>query len=101
MGGKLIVADSHAISADAIASLLASEYDVRGVLYDAPTLLNAVRREQPDVVVQGMLWEGITGLRSFRKFAAPRQKPKLSSSQCTRTPHSPWKSSRLGHLPMS
>ncbi len=67
---RLLLADDHPIVAQGLQSMLASEFDVVGVVADGEAMLEAARRLAPDVIVADVsmpLLNGIDALERLRR----------------------------------
>ena len=59
----VLVADDHTIVMEGLVSLLkAHDFDVLGAFGDGEALLDAARRQRPDVIVTDLTMPGLTGL---------------------------------------
>jgi len=66
----VLLADDHAIVAEGLAGLLREEFTLLGTVTDGPALLEAARRERPDVIVSDIAMPGMTGLEVLRRLRA-------------------------------
>src|SRR5262245_27680920 len=66
----VLLADDPAIVAGGLAGLLREEFTLLGTATDGPALLEAARRERPDVIVSDIAMPGMTGLEVLRKLRA-------------------------------
>lgn len=57
----MVIADDHALFADALGQVLAAEYDIVGTLRDGGALLDAVRRLRPAIVILDLNMPPFTG----------------------------------------
>ena len=66
----ILLADDHAIVAEGLARLLSEEFTLLGTATDGRQLLEAARREPPDVIVSDIAMPGMTGLEVLRRLRA-------------------------------
>jgi DNA-binding NarL/FixJ family response regulator len=59
---RVVIADDHALVAEAFEKLLEPEFDVVGIVGDGSSLLQAGRELKPDVVLLDLYMPGIGGL---------------------------------------
>jgi DNA-binding NarL/FixJ family response regulator len=64
---RLLIADDHAIFAEALQALLAKTYAVVGIVADGPTLVSEANRLKPDVVVADVGMPLLNGLDAARR----------------------------------
>lgn len=71
---RILLADDHVVMLEGLRSLLARHYDVVGTVTDGQALVQAVKREAPDVVVTDVSMPGGDGLEAARRILelAPR-----------------------------
>lgn len=69
---RVLIVDDHPGVVKAVARLLAFEFDVVGSLPDGDTLLEAVQRLEPDVIVLDMNLSGVGGLAACRQVRQAR-----------------------------
>lgn len=67
---RIILADDHALVADAIAHLLGESCDLVGVLHDGNELVASARRHRPDVILADIAMPGMSGLDVLRRLRA-------------------------------
>jgi DNA-binding NarL/FixJ family response regulator len=67
---RLLIADDHAIFAEALQVLLAKTYAVVGIVADGPTLVSEANRLKPDVVVADVGMPLLNGLDAARRVRA-------------------------------
>jgi DNA-binding NarL/FixJ family response regulator len=66
----LLIADDHAVVAQALAAMLARAYDVVGIVNDGVEVIEAARRLRPDVIVSDVSMPGLSGLDALRRLKA-------------------------------
>ena len=66
----VLLADDHAVVAEGLASLLASEFALVGTVADGARLLEAAQRLRPDVIVADIAMPGMSGLEALRRLKA-------------------------------
>ena len=66
----VLLADDHAVVAEGLASLLASEFALVGTVADGARLLEAAPRLRPDVIVADIAMPGMSGLEALRRLKA-------------------------------
>lgn len=59
---RVLLADDHLLVAEALSSLLASDFDLVGVVEDGRALLEAAKRLRPDVIVADITMAGLNGI---------------------------------------
>ncbi|AFM24829.1 response regulator [Desulfomonile tiedjei] len=67
---RVLLADDHRIVAEGLKSILEPEFELVGIVEDGRTLVEAVEKLQPDVVVADVsmpLLNGIEAMRQFKK----------------------------------
>lgn len=69
---RVLIVDDHPGVVKAVARLLAFEFDVVGSLTDGDTLVEAVQRFEPDVIVLDMNLSGVGGLATCRQVRQAR-----------------------------
>jgi DNA-binding NarL/FixJ family response regulator len=74
---RIVVADDHALFAQAVAQLLAQRYVVVEVVTDGRALQASVRKHQPDVVVVDVTMPLMSGLESIRSLRKDQHVPKV------------------------
>jgi DNA-binding NarL/FixJ family response regulator len=74
---RIVVADDHALFAQAVAQLLAQRYVVVEVVTDGRALQASVRKHQPDVVVVDVTMPLMSGLESIRSLRKENHVPKV------------------------
>ncbi|MEO8594733.1 MAG: response regulator transcription factor [Candidatus Solibacter sp.] len=67
---KVLLADDHALVAQALESLLKDSFDLVGVVHDGRALLKAVESLRPDVVVTDISMPLLNGLDAVRQIRA-------------------------------
>jgi DNA-binding NarL/FixJ family response regulator len=72
---RVVIADDHALVAEAFEKLLAPEFDVVGIVGDGSSLLQAGRELKPDVVLLDLYMPGIGGLDAGEMLK--RQNPRI------------------------
>src|SRR3954447_26834253 len=72
---KVLLADDHALVAQALESLLKDSFDLVGVVHDGRALLNAVESLQPDVVVTDISMPLPNGVGAVGQMRARRPSP--------------------------
>jgi DNA-binding NarL/FixJ family response regulator len=65
---KVLLADDHALVAQALESLLKDSFDLVGVVHDGRALLDAAESLQPDVVVTDISMPLLNGLEAVRQM---------------------------------
>ena len=66
----LLIADDHAVVAQALAEMLARAYDVVAIVNDGVEVVEAARRLRPDVIVSDLSMPGLSGLDALRRLKA-------------------------------
>jgi len=66
----LLIADDHAVVAQALAQMLARAYDVVAIVNDGMEVVEAARRLRPDVIVSDLSMPGLSGLDALRRLKA-------------------------------
>jgi DNA-binding NarL/FixJ family response regulator len=66
----LLIADDHAMVAQALAQMLARAYDVVAIVNDGVEVVEAARRLRPDVIVSDLSMPGLSGLDALRRLKA-------------------------------
>jgi DNA-binding NarL/FixJ family response regulator len=66
----LLIADDHAVVAQALAQMLARAYDVVAIVNDGVEVVEAARRLRPDVIVSDLSMPGLSGLDALRRLKA-------------------------------
>ena len=74
---RVLLADDHAVFADALGKLLGSRYDVVGVVNNGRTLQEACRRLHPDVIVTDITMPLLNGLEAVRRLLKEAHPPKV------------------------
>ena len=59
---RVLLADDHRLVAEALKSLLAPEFDLVGVVEDGRALLEAARKQRPDVIVADVTMPHLNGI---------------------------------------
>lgn len=67
---KVLLADDHAVVAQALESLLKDTFELTGVVHDGHALLAAVEELRPDVVVTDISMPLLNGLEAVRQIRA-------------------------------
>jgi DNA-binding NarL/FixJ family response regulator len=67
---RLIVADDHCLVAEGIEHLLGEAFDLVDVVNDGNQLIDAVRRQRPDVVVTDISMPGLSGIEALKQLRA-------------------------------
>jgi len=67
---KVVLADDHAVVAQALEALLKDTFDLAGVVHDGRALLKAVEELRPDVVVTDISMPLLNGLDAIRHIRA-------------------------------
>lgn len=65
---RIILADDHALVADALAHLLGESCDLVDVLHDGNELVASARRHRPDVILADLAMPGMSGLDVLRRL---------------------------------
>lgn len=65
---RILIADDHALVAEAFKNLLASDYDVVGTVHDGRNLIEVARRVQPDVVLVDIAMPLLNGLEAAQRI---------------------------------
>jgi DNA-binding NarL/FixJ family response regulator len=77
MTTRVLLADDHLLFAQAVAELLATRYEVVGIVGDGRALQAAARTHKPDVIVTDVTMPHMSGLDSVRSFRADPYVPKI------------------------
>jgi DNA-binding NarL/FixJ family response regulator len=64
----VLLADDHALVAEGVASLLAGEFTLAGIVADGAQLLETAERLSPDVIVTDLAMPGMSGLEVLRRL---------------------------------
>jgi DNA-binding NarL/FixJ family response regulator len=67
---RLLLADDHALVAQALASFLDKHYELSGVVTDGNELIAAAKRLSPDVIVADLEMPGVSGIEALRQLRA-------------------------------
>lgn len=67
MRRRLVLADDHLLVAQGVERLLLEMFDVVGLVFDGDSLLDAVRRQAPDLVIADISMPGMTGIDVMRR----------------------------------
>jgi DNA-binding NarL/FixJ family response regulator len=70
MRPKVLLADDHAIIAEALARLIGDVADLVGRVNDGVSLLEETRRLRPDIVVADITMPGMSGIDAMRQLKA-------------------------------
>ena len=62
---RMLVADDHAIFAEALRSLLEEDFDIVAVVTDGEALVAETKKQRPDVVVTDITMPGLSGIDAF------------------------------------
>lgn len=65
---KVLIADDHAIVAEALRSLLCDQYEIVGFARDGPTLISKAREFAPDLIVSDIGMPVINGLDAAERL---------------------------------
>ena len=65
---RVLLADDHLLVAEALKSMLASEFDLVGVVQDGRAMLEAVERLRPDVVVADVTMPHLNGIDALLRL---------------------------------
>lgn len=68
----ILIADDHAVVAQALAALLKDKFDVAGVVHDGRALLEAAQNLQPDVILTDISMPGLNGIDAIRQIKEQR-----------------------------
>ena len=63
---RVLVADDHRMVAEGLRSLLSDEFDLLGVVEDGRALVEAARKQRPDVVVVDVTMPHLNGIDALR-----------------------------------
>jgi len=64
---RLVLADDHLLVAQGVERLLLEYFDVVALVFDGESLLDAVRRQVPDLVIADISMPGMTGIDVMRR----------------------------------
>ena len=64
---RLVLADDHLLVAQGVERLLLEYFDVIALVFDGNSLLDAIRRESPDLVIADISMPGMTGIDVMRR----------------------------------
>jgi DNA-binding NarL/FixJ family response regulator len=64
---RLVLADDHLLVAQGVERLLLEFFDVIALVFDGNSLLDAIRRESPDLVIADISMPGMTGIDVMRR----------------------------------
>lgn len=67
MRRRLVLADDHLLVAQGVERLLLEYFDVIALVFDGESLLEAIRRETPDLVIADISMPGLTGIDVLRR----------------------------------
>jgi DNA-binding NarL/FixJ family response regulator len=73
----VLVADDHVVFIDGIVRILTDRFDVVGTVTDGRSLLDAVGRLHPDVIVTDISMPALSGLESVRQLRARHDDTKV------------------------
>jgi DNA-binding NarL/FixJ family response regulator len=65
---RILIADDHALIAEAFSKLLANDFDVIGMVYDGRTLIQTAQRLQPDVILVDIGMPLLNGLAAAQRI---------------------------------
>ena len=68
----VLVADDHVVFTDGIVRILKERFDVVGAVTDGHSMVNAVDRLRPDVIVSDISMPTLSGLEGLRQLKAKR-----------------------------
>jgi len=74
---RIVLADDHALFAQAVAQLLAQRYTIVDIVADGRALQTSVRTHQPDVIVTDVTMPLMSGLESIRLLRRDHHMPKI------------------------
>ncbi|MGA2197824.1 MAG: response regulator transcription factor [Bryobacteraceae bacterium] len=74
---RVLLADDHAVVAQALEALLKDSFDLVGVVYDGRALVEAAESLRPDVVVTDISMPLLNGLDAIRQIHARRPNVKI------------------------
>jgi len=69
---RVLLADDHTIVVEGLQSLLKDHFDLIGTVADGRQLVDAARKERPDVIVTDLSMPVLTGLDALRQLKAER-----------------------------
>jgi len=74
---SILIADDHAVVADALASLLKDKFHIAGVVHDGRALLDAAQSIRPDVIVTDISMPGLNGIDAIRRIRETQPQSKI------------------------
>jgi DNA-binding NarL/FixJ family response regulator len=74
---RLLVADDHALIRERVVDLLASSFEVVGVVSDGNELIAVAERLRPDIIVLDITMPGKTGIEAARQLRRTNCSAKL------------------------
>ena len=77
MTTRVLLADDHALFAQALTDRLAQQYDVVDIVGDGRALLTSARKHKPDVIVVDITMPFMSGLESIRSLRKDPYRPKI------------------------
>jgi DNA-binding NarL/FixJ family response regulator len=74
---RVLLADDHAVVAQALESLLKDEFDLVGVVHDGRALVEAADKLRPDVIVTDISMPLLNGIDAIRQIRTRRPETKV------------------------
>jgi DNA-binding NarL/FixJ family response regulator len=77
MKPRVLLADDHRIVAEGLKNLLATDFDVVGMIEEGPALIDAANRLNPDVIVADISMPGMNGIEALKMLKATQPQVKV------------------------